>query len=46
MSIPYSNEWARLQSALENVDVPTRLQTALKIEAVAEPTSKGKRLDI
>ena len=28
-----------LQSALENIAVPTRLQTALKIEAVAEPTS-------
>ena len=26
-----------LQSALENIGVPTRLQTALKIEAVAEP---------
>ncbi|MCH1517964.1 MAG: UMP kinase [Flavobacteriaceae bacterium] len=31
-----------LQSALENVDVPTRLQTALKIEAVAEPYIKRK----
>ena len=26
-----------LQSALENNDVPTRLQTAIKIEAIAEP---------
>ncbi len=26
-----------LQSALENHDVPTRLQTAIKIEAIAEP---------
>jgi len=26
-----------LQSALENQDVPTRLQTAIKIEAIAEP---------
>ncbi len=31
-----------LQSALENIDVPTRLQTALKIEAVAEPCIKRK----
>ncbi len=31
-----------LQSALENVDVPTRLQTALKIEAVAEPYIKRR----
>lgn len=31
-----------LQSALENSDVPTRLQTALKIEAVAEPYIKRK----
>ena len=31
-----------LQSALENVGVPTRLQTALKIEAIAEPYSKRK----
>ena len=31
-----------LQSALENVDVPSRLQTALKIEAVAEPYIKRK----
>jgi len=31
-----------LQSALENIDVPTRLQTALKIEAVAEPYIKRK----
>jgi len=29
-----------LQSALENIDVPTRLQTALKIEAIAEPYIK------
>ncbi len=26
-----------LQSALENADVPTRLQTAIRIEAIAEP---------
>lgn len=31
-----------LQSALENIEVPTRLQTALKIEAVAEPYIKRK----
>ncbi len=31
-----------LQSALENIDIPTRLQTALKIEAVAEPYIKRK----
>ena len=31
-----------LQSALENIGVPTRLQTALKIEAVAEPYIKRK----
>ena len=31
-----------LQSALENAGVPTRLQTALKIEAVAEPYIKRK----
>jgi uridylate kinase len=31
-----------LQSALENVGVPTRLQTALKFEAVAEPYIKRK----
>ena len=31
-----------LQSALENIDVPTRLQTALKIEAIAEPYIKRK----
>lgn len=31
-----------LQSALENAEVPTRLQTALKIEAVAEPYIKRK----
>ena len=33
-----------LQSALENIDVPTRLQTALKIEAVAEPYIKRNHL--
>jgi len=31
-----------LQNALENEAVPTRLQTALKIEAVAEPYIKRK----
>ena len=31
-----------LQSALENNDVPTRLQTAIKIEAIAEPLIKRK----
>lgn len=31
-----------LQSALEDIDVPTRLQTALKIEAVAEPYIKRR----
>ena len=33
-----------LQSALENIDVPTRLQTALKIEAIAEPYIKRKAM--
>jgi len=31
-----------LQSTLENIDVPTRLQTAIKIEAIAEPFIKRK----
>lgn len=31
-----------LQSALENHNVPTRLQTAIKIEAIAEPFIKRK----
>ena len=31
-----------LQSALENIDVPTRLQTAINIEAIAEPYIKKK----
>lgn len=31
-----------LQSALENNEVPTRLQTAIKIEAIAEPYIKRK----
>jgi uridylate kinase len=31
-----------LQTALENNDVPTRLQTAIKIEAIAEPFIKRK----
>ena len=31
-----------LQSALEDADVPTRLQTALKIEAIAEPYIKRR----
>ena len=31
-----------LQSALEDADVPTRLQTAIKIEAIAEPYIKRK----
>jgi uridylate kinase len=31
-----------LQSALENVDVPTRLQTAIRIEAIAEPFIKRR----
>ena len=31
-----------LQSALEEADVPTRLQTAIKIEAIAEPYIKRK----
>lgn len=31
-----------LQSALENINVPTRLQTAIKIEAIAEPFIKRK----
>ena len=31
-----------LQSALENLDVPTRLQTAIRIEAIAEPFIKRR----
>jgi len=31
-----------LQSALEDVEVPTRLQTAIKIEAIAEPYIKRR----
>ena len=31
-----------LQSALENIQIPTRLQTAIKIEAIAEPYIKRK----
>lgn len=31
-----------LQSALEDADVPTRLQTAIKIEAIAEPYIKRR----
>lgn len=31
-----------LQSALENADVPTRLQTAIRIEAIAEPFIKRR----
>tara|TARA_B110000263_G_C15237775_1_gene477847 strand:+ start:104 stop:811 length:708 start_codon:yes stop_codon:yes gene_type:complete len=31
-----------LQSALENMEIPTRLQSALKIEAIAEPYIKRK----
>ena len=31
-----------LQSALENNSVPTRLQTAIKIEAIAEPFIKRR----
>ncbi len=31
-----------MQSALEDTDVPTRLQTAIKIEAIAEPYIKRK----
>jgi len=31
-----------LQSALEDADIPTRLQTAIKIEAIAEPYIKRK----
>ena len=31
-----------LQSALENIDVPTRLQTAINIEAIAEPYIKRR----
>jgi len=31
-----------LQSALENIEIPTRLQTAIKIEAIAEPYIKRK----
>lgn len=33
-----------LQSALEDADIPTRLQTAIKIEAVAEPYIKRKAM--
>ena len=31
-----------LQSALENIDVPTRLQTAINIEAIPEPYIKRR----
>ena len=31
-----------LQNSLENIDVPTRLQTAIKIEAIAEPFIKRR----
>ena len=31
-----------LQNALENIDVPTRLQTAINIEAIAEPYIKRR----
>lgn len=31
-----------LQSALENLDIPTRLQTAIRIEAIAEPFIKRR----
>ncbi len=31
-----------LQSALENIEVPTRLQTAINIEAIAEPYIKRR----
>ena len=31
-----------LQNTLENIDVPTRFQTAIKIEAIAEPYIKRK----
>ena len=31
-----------LQSALEDIEIPTRLQTAIKIEAIAEPYIKRK----
>ena len=31
-----------LQSALENIDVPTKLQTAINIEAIAEPYIKRR----
>jgi len=31
-----------LQSALENIDIPTRLQTAINIEAIAEPYIKRR----
>ena len=31
-----------LQNALENIDIPTRLQTAIKMESIAEPFIKRK----
>ena len=31
-----------LQSALENIDIPTRLQSAINMEAIAEPFIKRR----
>ena len=31
-----------LQNALENIDIPTRLQSAIKMESIAEPFIKRK----
>ena len=31
-----------LQNALESIDIPTRLQTAIKMESIAEPFIKRK----
>ena len=35
-----------LQNALENIDIPTRLQSAIKMESIAEPFIKEKQQDI
>ena len=34
--------WLSLQNALENIDIPTRLQSAIKMESIAEPFIKRK----
>ena len=34
-----------LQNALESIEVPTRLQTAIKMESIAEPFIKERQQD-